>query len=161
MIEKIAEALYNARYIDAGDGGKLARFMFGGVFDYKTLVERVERGEIQKEFMDLIRNEATIVAEALHPVLLDAKRWNTLMTCGRLRVQGSADFDWKGPDIVPRAPDAPLHMGVEFWDVRGDTEFLKDEPEKRAELEATLDQRHTQAISALTNFVDELIRRKT
>jgi len=88
----------------------------------------------------------------------DAARWRALMSCGRMRFMGSAGFDLKADTIVPRAKDTPLHMGVEFWDVYGSTDFLTDKAQ-RAALDATLDKEQRQARGGLTNFVDELLRR--
>lgn len=161
MIEKIAEALYNARYLDAGDGGRRALKELGGLFDYRGLIHRADEYGRARRTLAELRKEAALVAETLHPILHDAVRWQQLMASGRMRVQGSAGFNWLPQNtIVPNGPDEPLHMGVEFWDVRGTTEFLKDAPAQRHQLETLIDREHAQAISCLTNFVDELIRRK-
>ncbi len=75
---------------------------------------------------------------------LDGKRWRALMSSQRMHFMGSAGFDHSGPEPMPRS-GAPLHFGMEFWDVHE----AHDDPRYPDARERAL----------MVNYADEIIRR--
>lgn len=80
----------------------------------------------------------------------DAKRWRALIGAGRLRWVGSAGFEHNSMTVseltkaVVRNEGEYLHFGMEFWDTY-EAEGLK--------------KGNNHAISVITAFADELVRR--
>lgn len=74
---------------------------------------------------------------------LDALRWRALMSSDRIRIMGSAGFDYTDSEN-PRPRNEYMHLGVEVWSrhsAKDDSEFPQ-----------------TRCRKLLTTYVDEIIK---